>query len=215
MIFQDPFASLNPRMTIGEIISEPIVVHDGGNSIRANKKVIKLLHKVGLNESYAKRYPHELSGGQRQRIGIARALALEPKLIIADEAVSALDVSIQAQVVNLLMELQEEYGLSYLFISHDMAVVERVSHKVAVMYLGEIVELGTRSQVFENPQHPYTKKLMMAVPVADPKKRKKKLNLMTDEIPSLLKPFGFEPEIVELTQISENHFVRPFEGMKI
>tara|TARA_B100000902_G_C26826104_1_gene676409 strand:- start:323 stop:664 length:342 start_codon:yes stop_codon:yes gene_type:complete len=113
------------------------------------------------------------------------------------------------------MELQEEYGLSYLFISHDMAVVERVSHKVAVMYLGEIVELGTRSQVFENPQHPYTKKLMMAVPVADPKKRKKKLNLMTDEIPSLLKPFGFEPEIVELTQISENHFVRPFEGMKV
>ena len=215
MIFQDPFASLNPRMTIGEIISEPIVVHDGGDSVRANEKVLKLLHRVGLNESYAKRYPHELSGGQRQRIGIARALALEPKLIIADEAVSALDVSIQAQVVNLLMELQEEYGLSYLFISHDMAVVERVSHKVAVMYLGEIVELGTRSQVFENPQHPYTKKLMMAVPVADPKKRKKKLNLMTDEIPSLLKPFGFEPEIVELTQISENHFVRPFEGMKI
>ena len=215
MIFQDPFASLNPRMTIGEIISEPIVVHDGGNSIRANEKVLQLLHRVGLNESYAKRYPHELSGGQRQRIGIARALALEPKLIIADEAVSALDVSIQAQVVNLLMELQEEYGLSYLFISHDMAVVERVSHKVAVMYLGEIVELGTRSQVFENPQHPYTKKLMMAVPVADPKKRKKKLNLMTDEIPSLLKPFGFEPEIVELTQISENHFVRPFEGMKV
>ena len=202
-------------MTIGEIISEPIVVHDGGDSVRANEKVLKLLHRVGLNESYAKRYPHELSGGQRQRIGIARALALEPKLIIADEAVSALDVSIQAQVVNLLMELQEEYGLSYLFISHDMAVVERVSHKVAVMYLGEIVELGTRSQVFENPQHPYTKKLMMAVPVADPKKRKKKLNLMTDEIPSLLKPFGFEPEIVELTQISENHFVRPFEGMKI
>ena len=215
MIFQDPFASLNPRMTIGEIISEPIVVHDGGNSIRANEKVLQLLHRVGLNESYAKRYPHELSGGQRQRIGIARALALEPKLIIADEAVSALDVSIQAQVVNLLMELQEEFGLSYLFISHDMAVVERVSHKVAVMYLGEIVELGTRSQVFENPQHPYTKKLMMAVPVADPKKRKKKLNLMTDEIPSLLKPFGFEPEIVELTQISENHFVRPFEGMKV
>ena len=215
MIFQDPFASLNPRMTIGEIISEPIVVHDGGNNSRANEKVLKLLQRVGLNESYAKRYPHELSGGQRQRIGIARALALEPKLIIADEAVSALDVSIQAQVVNLLMELQEEYGLSYLFISHDMAVVERVSHKVAVMYLGEIVELGTRSQVFENPQHPYTKKLMMAVPVADPKKRKKKLNLMTDEIPSLLKPFGFEPEIVELTQISENHFVRPFEGMKV
>ena len=215
MIFQDPFASLNPRMTIGEIISEPIVVHDGGNSVLANEKVLKLLQRVGLNESYAKRYPHELSGGQRQRIGIARALALEPKLIIADEAVSALDVSIQAQVVNLLMELQEEYGLSYLFISHDMAVVERVSHKVAVMYLGEIVELGTRSQVFENPHHPYTKKLMRAVPVADPKKRKKKLNLMTDEIPSLLKPFGFEPEIVELTQISENHFVRPFEGMKI
>ena len=215
MIFQDPFASLNPRMTIGEIISEPIIVHGGGNAAHANEKVLKLLQRVGLSEDYTKRYPHELSGGQRQRIGIARALALEPKLIIADEAVSALDVSIQAQVVNLLMELQEEYGLSYLFISHDMAVVERVSHKVAVMYLGEIVELGTRSQVFENPQHPYTKKLMRAVPVADPKKRKKKLNLMTDEIPSLLKPVGFEPEIVKLTQISDKHFVKPFEGMKI
>ena len=215
MIFQDPFASLNPRMTIGEIISEPMMVHDALGTTRASEKVFKLLHRVGLSKDYATRFPHELSGGQRQRIGIARALALEPRLIIADEAVSALDVSIQAQVVNLLMELQEDYGLSYLFISHDMAVVERVSHKVAVMYLGEIVELGKRSQVFENPQHPYTKKLMSAVPVADPKKRKKKLNLMTDEVPSLLRPVGFEPEIVQLVQISDEHFVKPFEGIKL
>ena len=166
-----------------------------------------------MNEQYALRFPHELSGGQRQRIGIARALALEPKLIIADEAVSALDVSIQAQVVNLMMELQEEFGLSYLFISHDMAVIERVSHRIGVMYLGEIVEIGLRSEIFENPQHPYTKKLMAAVPIADPRKRKTKLNLMSDEIPSLLKPYGYEPDNVEMVQLSEEHFVKPFEGM--
>lgn len=166
-----------------------------------------------MNEQYALRFPHELSGGQRQRIGIARALALEPKLIIADEAVSALDVSIQAQVVNLMMELQEEFGLSYLFISHDMAVIERVSHRIGVMYLGEIVEIGLRSEIFENPQHPYTKKLMAAVPIADPSKRKTKLNLMSDEIPSLLKPYGYEPDNVEMVQLSEEHFVKPFEGM--
>ena len=151
-----------------------------------------------------------LSGGQRQRIGIARALSLSPKIIIADEAVSALDVSIQAQVVNLMMELQEEYGLSYLFISHDMAVIERVCHRVAVMYLGEIVELGSRSQVFENPQHPYTKKLMKAVPVADPNLRKRELNIMTDEIPSALKPINYEPEKVDLIKIEEGHFIKPY-----
>ena len=210
MIFQDPFASLNPRMSIGEIIAEPIAVHEKLKKKSANERVISLLNKVGLGEEYLKRYPHELSGGQRQRIGIARALALEPKLIIADEAVSALDVSIQAQVINLLLQLQEDLGLSYLFISHDMAVVERVSHKVAVMYLGEIVEYGLRKNVFENPQHPYTKKLMAAVPVADPSKRRKKLNLMTDEIPSLFKPHGFEPDIVEFKAINSQHFVRPF-----
>ena len=144
----------------------------------------------------------------------ARALALEPKLIIADEAVSALDVSIQAQVVNLMMELQEEFGLTYLFISHDMAVIERVSHRIGVMYLGEIVEIGLRSQIFENPQHPYTKKLMAAVPIADPTKRKKKLNLMNDEIPSLLKPIGFEPEDIQMIKLGEDHYVKPFDRMK-
>ena len=145
MIFQDPFASLNPRMTVGQIIAEPIMVHGLEPKLGSNSRVIKLLNRVGLDEQYYSRYPHELSGGQRQRIGIARALALEPKLIIADEAVSALDVSIQAQVVNLMMELQEEFGLTYLFISHDMAVIERVSHRIGVMYLGEIVEIGLRS----------------------------------------------------------------------
>ncbi len=213
MIFQDPFASLNPRMTVGQIIAEPILVHGLDEKLGSTEKVMQLLNRVGLNEQYALRFPHELSGGQRQRIGIARALALEPKLIIADEAVSALDVSIQAQVVNLMMELQEEFGLSYLFISHDMAVVERVSHRIGVMYLGEIVEIGLRSEIFENPQHPYTKKLMAAVPIADPSKRKTKLNLMSDEIPSLLKPYGYEPEKIEMVKLSEEHFVKPFEGM--
>ena len=215
MIFQDPFASLNPRMTIGETILEPIKVHRLAEGSEAKDKVEKLLKKVGLNGDYGNRYPHELSGGQRQRVGIARALGLEPKLIIADEAVSALDVSIQAQVVNLMMELQEEYGLSYLFISHDMAVIERVSHRIGVMYLGEIVELGLRNQIFENPKHPYTKKLMSAVPIADPKLRKTKLNLMTDEIPSLIKPFGYEPPSIDLVVVNEGHYVKPYDGMSI
>ena len=209
MIFQDPFASLNPRMMVGETIAEPIYVHGLAKGKEVTDRVEKLLDRVGLTPDYAVRYPHELSGGQRQRIGIARALALEPKLIIADEAVSALDVSIQAQVVNLMMELQEDLGLSYLFISHDMAVIERVSHRVGVMYLGEIVELGLRSQIFENPQHPYTKKLMSAVPVADPRKRKTELNLMTDEIPSLVKPVDYEPEKIHLKKVDEGHYVMP------
>ena len=209
MIFQDPFASLNPRMMVGETIAEPIYVHGLAKGKEVTDRVEKLLDRVGLTPDYAVRYPHELSGGQRQRIGIARALALEPKLIIADEAVSALDVSIQALVVNLMMELQEDLGLSYLFISHDMAVIERVSHRVGVMYLGEIVALGLRSQIFENPQHPYTKKLMSAVPVADPRKRKTELNLMTDEIPSLVKPVDYEPEKIHLTKVDEGHYVMP------
>ncbi len=208
MIFQDPFASLNPRMTAGSAIAEPMIVHGLARGREAEDRVIELLRRVGLDEEHASRYPHEFSGGQRQRLCIARALGLNPKLIIADEAVSALDVSIQAQVVNLMMDLQEEFGLSYLFISHDMAVVERISHRVAVMYLGEIVEIGPRQAVFESPQHPYTRKLMAAVPVADPLKRKTELRLMTDEIPSPLKPMGYEPPAREYLEVSPGHFVQ-------
>ncbi len=210
IVFQDPYSSLNPRLTVGQIVSEGMKLHKVCHETEIKDKLIAVFKKVGLSEFHINNYPHEFSGGQRQRIGIARALALSPSIIIADEAVSALDVSIQAQVINLMMELQEEYGLSYLFISHDMAVIERVCHKVAVMYLGEIVELGSRSQVFENPQHPYTIKLMKAVPIADPKLRKKEFNLMTDEIPSLVKPNGYEPEKINLIKVEEGHFIKPY-----
>ncbi|MEQ8586910.1 MAG: dipeptide ABC transporter ATP-binding protein [Thalassobaculaceae bacterium] len=208
MIFQDPFASLNPRMTAGDAIAEPMIVHGLAKGKEAEDRVVDLLRRVGLDAEHAGRYPHEFSGGQRQRLCIARALGLSPKLIIADEAVSALDVSIQAQVVNLMMDLQEEMGLAYLFISHDMAVVERISHRVAVMYLGEIVEIGPRQAVFENPQHPYTKKLMAAVPIADPSKRKTELRLMTDEIPSPVKPLGYEPPQRFYDEVSPGHWVQ-------
>ena len=210
IVFQDPYSSLNQRLTVGQIVSEGMKLHKVCHETEIKDKLIEVFKKVGLSEFHINNYPHEFSGGQRQRIGIARALALSPSIIIADEAVSALDVSIQAQVINLMMELQEEYGLSYLFISHDMAVIERVCHRVAVMYLGEIVELGSRSQVFENPQHPYTKKLMKAVPIADPKLRKKEFNLMTDEIPSLVKPNGYEPEKINLIKVEEGHFIKPY-----
>jgi glutathione transport system ATP-binding protein len=207
MIFQDPFASLNPRMTTGDAIAEPMKVHGlyKGNDLR--DKVADLLVRVGLLPEHASRFPHEFSGGQRQRVCIARALGLEPKLIVADEAVSALDVTIKAQVINLMMDLQEEFGIAFLFISHDMAVVERISHRVAVMYLGRIVELGSRRQVFENPQHPYTQKLLKAVPIADPLLRRTDRTLNTDEIPSPVKPKGYEPPAVQMNEVETGHFV--------
>lgn len=173
----------------------------------AEARVAWLLEKVGLLPEHAQRYPHEFSGGQRQRICIARALALNPKVVIADESVSALDVSVRAQIINLLMDLQKEFGLAFLFISHDMAVVERISHRVAVMYLGQIVEIGTRRAVFENPQHAYTRKLMAAVPVADPAHKRKEQALLVDEIPSPIRALNDEPLVAPLVQVGEGHFV--------
>ena len=171
IVFQDPFASLNPRMTVGEIVEEPLVVHRIGNGAARRARVAELLALVGLAPYHAGRYPHEFSGGQRQRIGIARALAVEPAVIVCDEPVSALDVSIQAQVVNLLKDLQTRLGLSYLFIAHDLAVVKHVADRVAVMYLGRIVETGAKAQVFANPRHPYTRVLLSAIPRPDPHRR--------------------------------------------
>lgn len=205
-IFQDPFASLNPRLTIGASIEEPMIIHRLGDKATRMKKVKYLLDRVGIPGAHASRYPHEFSGGQRQRIAIARALSTNPKVIVADEAVSALDVSIQATVLNLMMELQKEFNLAYLFISHDMAVVERVSHRVAVMYLGQIVELGSRQDIFENPSHPYTRKLLAAVPIADPAKRSD-FNMLTGEIPSPVRAIDEPPDQVVLTEITEGHFV--------
>ena len=206
-IFQDPYASLDPRQTVGYSIMEPLLIHRVASGRQALERVEWLLEKVGLPASMAQRYPHEFSGGQRQRICIARALALNPKVVIADESVSALDVSIQAQIVNLLMDLQKEFGISYLFISHDMAVVERISHRVAVMYLGQIVELGSRREIFENPQHPYTKKLMAAVPIADPQRRHQLATLMAGDIPSPVRAVGDEPTVLPLEQVGTDHFV--------
>jgi glutathione transport system ATP-binding protein len=207
MVFQDPFASLDPRVTVGFSIAEPLYVHGVASGRTAEARVAELLRKVGLDPEHARRYPHEFSGGQRQRIAIARALALSPHIIVADEAVSALDVSIQAQIVNLLIELQSELGLAYVFISHDMAVVERVSHRVAVMYLGQIVEIGPRRAVFENPQHAYTRKLMEAVPVADPNRRHRRLELSSAEIPSPIRAVGDEPQVAPLKPVGPGHYV--------
>ncbi len=208
MIFQDPFASLNPRMSIGSAVMEPFVEHALGSKAEARDKAAALLEKVGLSADMMKRFPHEFSGGQRQRIAIARALMLDPKVIVADEAVSALDVSIKAQVCNLLLDLQQSLKLAYLFISHDMAVVERVSHRVAVMYLGEIVEIGPRAAVFENPQHPYTKKLMSAVPVPDPARRSIKRNMATDEIKSPVRSVDYVPPVRQYREVSDGHIVQ-------
>ncbi|EQA5358408.1 TPA: dipeptide ABC transporter ATP-binding protein [Serratia marcescens] len=206
-IFQDPYASLDPRLTVGFSIMEPLLVHNVMRGREAEQRVAWLLERVGLLPEHARRYPHEFSGGQRQRICIARALALNPKVVIADEAVSALDVSIQAQIVNLLLDLQREFGIAFLFISHDMAVVERISHRVAVMYLGQIVEIGPRQAVFDNPQHPYTRKLMTAVPVADPAHAHKRQPLPADEIPSPVRALGDEPVTAPLVQVGAEHFV--------
>ncbi|PCE33622.1 dipeptide ABC transporter ATP-binding protein [Burkholderia ubonensis] len=206
-IFQDPFASLNPRLTVGFSIMEPLLVHGVASGAAAQARVDWLLDKVGLPAEAARRYPHEFSGGQRQRIAIARALALNPKVVIADESVSALDVSVQAQIVNLMLDLQRELGVAYLFISHDMAVVERVSHRVAVMYLGQIVEIGPRRAVFEAPQHPYTKKLMSAVPVADPARRHAPRQLPADEVPSPIRAVGDEPAVAPLVAVGPDHYV--------
>ncbi|SEI08848.1 peptide/nickel transport system ATP-binding protein [Rhizobium tibeticum] len=207
MIFQDPFASLNPRMTVGQAIAEPYLEHRMGTAKDAKDVVADMLVKVGLTPDMASRYPHEFSGGQRQRICIARALALQPKVIVADESVSALDVSIKAQVINLMLDLQQSLDLAFLFISHDMAVVERVSHRVAVMYLGEIVEIGPRVAVFGNPQHEYTKKLMAAVPVPDPDRRRQKRMAATEELKSPIRPVEYEAGRREYRTVSPGHLV--------
>lgn len=205
-VFQDPFASLNPRMRVGECIAEPMVIQGLASGAEASRRVAALMERVGLDPTTVHRWPHEFSGGQRQRICIARALSVNPKVLIADEAVSALDVSIRAQIVNLLIDLQDDLGISYLFISHDMAVVERVSHRVAVMYLGQIVEIGPRRAIFENPQHPYTKKLMSAVPIADPLVRRQH-KLEISEIPSPVRGVGEQPLVAPLVRVGEGHFV--------
>jgi peptide/nickel transport system ATP-binding protein len=205
MIFQDPFESLNPRIRIGAAIAEPILAHGLGTARDVDARVADLLERVGLSAGMAHRFPHEFSGGQRQRVCIARALALEPKLIVADEAVSALDVSVKAQVINLMLDLQERYGLAYLFISHDMAVVERVSHRVAVMYLGEIVEIGPRACVFENPQHAYTKRLIAAVPIADPTRRQLR-RIANDEIRSPVRPADYVAPQRSYREVAPGHF---------
>jgi peptide/nickel transport system ATP-binding protein len=207
MVFQDPYASLDPRMTVGELVAEPLVIHGLAKGAELADRVEWLFRRVGLAPELRHRHPHEFSGGQRQRICIARALSLSPKAIIADESVSALDVSVQARVLDLLHELQADLGLAYLFISHDMAVVEQISHRVAVMYLGQIVETGTRRQIFEDPRHPYTRKLMQAVPIADPRRRRDHFQRLSGEVPSPVRPVDYTPVLVDLADVGGGHMV--------
>lgn len=220
IIFQDPYASLNPRMRIEDIVGEPFAIHRICKGTEKRERVASLLSKVGLRPEYMRRYPHEFSGGQRQRIGIARALALNPQLIIADEPVSALDVSIQAQVINLLGDLQEDMGLSYLLIAHDLRLVEYIADRIAVMYLGKIVEFGSKKDIFKNPLHPYTEALLSAVPIPDPRVKKKRIVLQGD-VPSPINPppgchffsrCPHRPEIAEydypeLKNVGNDHWV--------
>jgi len=207
MVFQDPSASLNRRLTVGFPLADPRLLHGLPPPLaEPTPPAKKLLKSVGLEPSVARRYPHEFSGGQRQRIAIARAMALQPQVIIADEAVSALDVSIQAQVVNLMMDLQRDTGVAWLFISHDMAVVERIANRVAVMYLGQIVEIGPRDAIFSHPQHPYTQRLLNSVPIADPTQRTSR-SFDDTEVKSPVHPVGLQIEKVKYREVSPHHWV--------
>jgi ABC-type oligopeptide transport system ATPase subunit len=207
IIFQDPYSSLNPRMRVGQIIEEPLIIHRVGNRRERRDRAAELLGLVGLEAGHAERYPHEFSGGQRQRIGIARALALNPRFIVCDEPVSALDVSVQAQVVNLLQDLQEQLGLTYLFISHGLSVVEHISTRVGIMYRGKLVEVASSEEIFHNPLHPYTRALLSAIPIPDPDARRERL-LLSGDIPTTLEPpSGDRQAEAELIEVSPDHFV--------